>query len=418
MIGTHSDITDRKRVEQNLTERQAELNEAQRLARIGNWQWTPATDTVTWSDELYRIAGRDPKSPAVSYRDHHTLYTPESWNRCRALVSEALKNRTGYSIEKDLVRPDGSKRCVVATGEAQRDFNGEIVSLRGTIQDITERKAIEQELRQNEERTRFSLEAANVGTWEWDVRNGQVHWSSNMEAVHGQPPGSFGASFDSFLEGVFEEDRGKVLEQVQLALSGKGTYRVEYRQHRADGSLGWMEARGKVVFDAAGKPLRMVGVCANVTERKSSDEAVRQSESRLRAAFGQTYSFLVLLEPDGTIIEANRAALEAAGCAREQVVGRKFWEPWWSPLPNEVEILQASIIKAARGESVRGECYFCLSDGTRRFADRTLNPVFDPRAWECGHARRYRAGHDRAKREQKKQLVCWLQLSSRPDRRP
>jgi PAS domain S-box-containing protein len=198
-----------------------------------------------------------------------------------------------------------------------------------------------------------------------------------MESVHGQAPGSFGESFDSFLKGVFEQDREKVLEQIQLALSGKGRYHVEYRQHRADGSLGWMEATGKVLFDETGKPLRMLGVCANVTERKTAEEAIKQSESSLRAAFGQTYSFLVLLEPDGTIIEVNRAALEAAGCPREQVVGRKFWEPWWSPLPDEVETLRDAITRAAKGESVRGECYFCLSDGTRRFADRTINPVFD-----------------------------------------
>jgi PAS domain S-box-containing protein len=83
----------------------------------------------------------------------------------------------------------------------------------------------------------------------------------------------------------------------------------------------------------------------------------------------------VLLEPDGTIVEVNRAALEAAGSTRDQVVGRKFWEPWWSPLPEEVEALKEAIKNAAEGQSVRSECCYCLADGSRRFIDRTLNPV-------------------------------------------
>jgi PAS domain S-box-containing protein len=65
------------------------------------------------------------------------------------------------------------------------------------------------------------------------------------------------------------------------------------------------------------------------------EESLKHSESRLPAAFSQSYSFLVLLEPDGTIIEANRAALDAAGSGSSEVVGRNFWELWWSPLPDE-----------------------------------------------------------------------------------
>jgi PAS domain S-box-containing protein len=113
-------------------------------------------------------------------------------------------------------------------------------------------------------------------------------------------------------------------------------------------------------------------------ERKRAEEVLRQGESRLRAAFGQSYAYLVLLEPDGTIIEVNRAALDAAGATdASQLIGRKFWEPWWSPLPEEVATLQKVIAKVAAGQSVRDQCYFCLPDGTRRVGDRTLSPVFD-----------------------------------------
>src|SRR6185295_17176300 len=71
-----------------------------------------------------------------------------------------------------------------------------------TRRQVTQRETAEAALRESETRTRFSLEAANVGTWEWDMRTGNVRWSDNMETIHGQAPGSFGGNFESFLQGV------------------------------------------------------------------------------------------------------------------------------------------------------------------------------------------------------------------------
>ncbi len=87
------DITERKDAEESLRRKEMELKESQRLAGVGGWQWDPDTDTVVWSEELYRLAGRDPILPAVSYKEHSQLYTPESWDRLRAAVEAALQHR-------------------------------------------------------------------------------------------------------------------------------------------------------------------------------------------------------------------------------------------------------------------------------------------------------------------------------------
>jgi PAS domain S-box-containing protein len=146
MLGMAVDITERKDAEESLRRKEMELQEAQRLAGVGSWQWDPDTDTVVWSEELYRIAGRDPSLPAVNYKEHSQLYTRESWDRLRGAVETALHTGAPYELVLEMVCADGTRRWVTARGEAQRDSIGHIARLRGTVQDITERKRAEEAL--------------------------------------------------------------------------------------------------------------------------------------------------------------------------------------------------------------------------------------------------------------------------------
>jgi PAS domain S-box-containing protein len=146
MLGMAVDITERKDAEESLRRKEMELKEAQRLAGVGGWQWDPDTDTVVWSEELYRIAGRDPSLPAVNYKEHGQLFTRESWERLQGAVETALLTGEPYELVLEMVRADGTHRWIMARGEAQCDSTGHLAGLRGTIQDITERKLAEETL--------------------------------------------------------------------------------------------------------------------------------------------------------------------------------------------------------------------------------------------------------------------------------
>jgi PAS domain S-box-containing protein len=134
------DITARKLAEEALRGSAATLQEAQRLAGIGNWEWNLQTGLMSWSEEIYLIYGRDPELPPAGYEEVRRYFTPQSWERLSAAVEEAMNKATAYECDAEVVRPDGTHRWVTARGEGISDAGGKVVQLHGTVQDITERK--------------------------------------------------------------------------------------------------------------------------------------------------------------------------------------------------------------------------------------------------------------------------------------
>jgi HD-GYP domain-containing protein (c-di-GMP phosphodiesterase class II) len=127
------------------------LDEAQRLARTGSWTWTAATDAVVWSRELYRVAGRDPSEPARRL-EKGRFFTPASAGLLADAVREVLARLTPYELDLELVRPDGARVWVSARGEPLLGPDGKVSGMRGTVQDISERKRLEESLRHGAER--------------------------------------------------------------------------------------------------------------------------------------------------------------------------------------------------------------------------------------------------------------------------
>ena len=122
---------------------------AQRMASFGNWTWDIATHTHTWSDEIFRIYGRDLALAPAEYPEVEQYFTPQSWAVLSAAVETALASGTPYAVDAEVVRSDGDCRWITVRGNVSCDADGKVVFLQGTVQDITEKKRLDLELEEH-----------------------------------------------------------------------------------------------------------------------------------------------------------------------------------------------------------------------------------------------------------------------------
>lgn len=146
LIVTFKDISHLKNYQQKLIAREEKLKRTEAIAHVGSWEWEVKDDTVSWSDELFRIFALNPENGAPSYADHHRIYTPYSMARLDNAVQNALKTGESYSLQLDVVRPDGEIRHCIARGLTKKNKKGEVIQLFGSLQDVTEIKKLEDEL--------------------------------------------------------------------------------------------------------------------------------------------------------------------------------------------------------------------------------------------------------------------------------
>ena len=174
----------------------------------------------------------------------------------------------------------------------------------------------------SEEHLRLACEAGRLGTWEWTLATDAVTWSPSLEAMHGRAPGSFDGTFAGVQQDMHPEDRARVLATIADTVEHGGDYQVEYRVVRPDGAVRWVEGRGKLFRDESGAPVRMIGVCMDVTERKQAEVALRESEQRFARFMEQFPGLAWIKDAEGRYVYANEGAQRAFRMSEAQLYGR------------------------------------------------------------------------------------------------
>ncbi|MEW6268376.1 MAG: EAL domain-containing protein [Thermodesulfobacteriota bacterium] len=299
----------------------AELNEAQHLARLGSWSWEPGTNRLTWSDELYRIVGRDRALPEPPLDAQLALFTPRS----RAAVTAALRacadDGTPYALDLEFVGEDGRRGWILARGEAARGDDG-VLRVRSTALDITERKQAENELRHLQAALAEAQAVAHVGSWQLDIASSRLTWSDESFRIFGDTPGASPASFDVFLQRVHPDDRIALAETFQRSLEERVPYDVEHRIVWDDGTVRVVQVRGETCFDADGAPVRTIGTVQDITRRKEAELALILERDFSTALIDSLPGLFVLLDEDARLVRWNENVSRLTGLGDEQLEGR------------------------------------------------------------------------------------------------
>jgi two-component system CheB/CheR fusion protein len=211
----------------------------------------------------------------------------------RTPMAYAVREGRAFRNEAVVIeRPDGSRIDVLVNIDPVHDCAGRVVAAINSFHDVTALKAAEAAFRDSEQRLRLALEAGRMGTWEWDIRSNRVVWSPALEAIHGLAAGDFAGNFEAYRQDIHPEDRQYVERAIAATLQDGNEHHIEYRIVWRDGAVRWVEGRGKLFRDDAGRPVRMAGVCTDVTERKQAEAALRRTRDELKAADRRKDEFL------------------------------------------------------------------------------------------------------------------------------
>lgn len=295
----------------------------------------PAIVYVDASDEVSSAIYMSPQAETmIGYTREEWIADPELWvktlhpdDRERVLAEAARTRKTSnpFKMEYRLVTRSGQVVWVRDEAAVPGEAGEHPQTWHGVILDITERKRYEEELQRSEERHRLVARATGEAIWDNDLLTGKQEWAGATEALFGYPPheGIEGAWWE---ERIHPADRPRVLSGLKTVLNGgEEVWLEEYRFRRADSSYATVVDRGYVARNpAAGEPMRMVGSMADVTERRRTEEALKESEKRFRTTFEAAAVGMAHVALDSRWLRINDVLCEISGYEREELLGMTF----------------------------------------------------------------------------------------------
>ena len=281
---TVKDISERKKAEIHLQQSEHYLAEAERIGNTGSWEYDVASDTAIWSDNMFRIFDVDPLMPKELVFKYfvENLVHPDDCANVVTVFQDALAGRRAYDLEYRILKSGNSTRYIHALAEVTRDADANPVQMIGKVEDITERKLNEEALKQSKIQLELAHQLAGAGTWDWDMASNQLSWSKELFALFGLDADQDKATFDTWTQVVHPEDRADASERVQQAIRKKTQLNSEYRVLHSDGKIHWISALGDTVYSNEGQPLRMTGICTDITQRKQGDIELKESEEKFK----------------------------------------------------------------------------------------------------------------------------------------
>jgi PAS domain S-box-containing protein len=295
--GVTTDIEDRKRAEEalgvlsrDLQENKAKLEEAQRVAHVGYWEWDLRTDHVTWSDETYRIYGLHPQKCPMELATIRESIHPEDREFVFRKRAEAIQGEVRVDAEHRIVRPNGEVRVVHSQGDLKRDAAGLPWQMFGTVQDITDRKLAEDKIREQEAGLRQILDLAPQHIAVYGPNREPLYANRILLDYCGLTLEKWRQRLNR--SGVAHPDEWeRVNRHFDRALASGSAFELEMRLRKSDGSYRWFLARYNPLRDEQGQIMRWYVAATDIEDRKQAEDRLRSENVALREEIDKASMF-------------------------------------------------------------------------------------------------------------------------------
>ncbi len=316
-VGVYRDITEQKETQALLAEREKRFRATFEQAAVGIAHVGLEGRFLRINQKFCAITGYSQEEMLkLTFQD---ITHPEDLEKDLYYVKELLDGaKNTYSMEKRYLRKDNEIVWINLTGSLLRDETGTPSYFVAVIEDISGRKRGEVALRESEKNLIDAQKLAHIGNWVWDIKMNRITCSDEVYRVCGIKPNTT-ITYDKLLEAIHPEDRDYHDTHTAEWLKNRGGDPFEYRVLRPDGSIRYIFGIGEVECDDDGEPVRMIGTLQDITERKKSQEALRESEEKFRSLMEQSPLSIQVLNLDGQIIRVNEAWKELWGISEEDL---------------------------------------------------------------------------------------------------
>ncbi|WP_211178577.1 hybrid sensor histidine kinase/response regulator [Brasilonema octagenarum] len=246
------------------------------------------------------------------------LLHPDDLQLCLEIYTTAFDARRSFTMEHRFRRFDGEYRWFLNTGTPRFHSDGSFAGYIGSSIDITEQKQMLEALQDSEARLRLTLDAAHMVIWDWNILTNNIVYDNSMLPLCGLSLGLNEHTFEAFLDAVYFEDRDRVVAAITDAIENKKEHEVEFRFVSLDRALRWIGDKGQVYYDQTGKPVRMVGVGIDITERKEAEHKIREQAAWLDVATDA----IIVRNLENKIVFWNKSAERLYGWKAKDILGK------------------------------------------------------------------------------------------------
>lgn len=275
-IGIAIDVHQQQLIAEQLRKSDMLHKQAEAITHLGNYILDLKTNTITWSDELFRIYGLEINNESLSREFIKSFHHPDDIDIVTNELENAINNKTPFDFYYRII-VGGNQKILHARGTVTYDENDNPTSILGTVQDVTEKQLLIRKLKQSDEMYRQAEALANMGNWSWNLITNELTWTDQLYKIYGLIPQAEKITIDRFLDFVHPEDRDNVASGVKLVYQ-QDFLDYTFRIITTDGTLKVLKSIAKVLKDENGKPITVIGTERDITEKEKLLERMRHSE--------------------------------------------------------------------------------------------------------------------------------------------